>query len=115
MSSFYLLYDDQCPLCVGFQQRIRRWDTRHRIEPVGFDDPRTASLVPQMTRAELENSFHLVFPDGKMLSGAKAFPDLLELLPRWKWLGRLLKIMPGSGIVSEWIYGKIAASRRRNS
>ncbi len=113
MSSFYLLYDNQCPLCVGFQQRIRRWDTRHRIEPVGFDDPRIPSLVPNMTRSELENSFHLVFPDGKVLSGAKAFPDLLEQLPRWKWLGWFLKKMPGSGPLSNWIYERIAASRKK--
>lgn len=110
---YYLLYDNECSLCVGFQQRIRSWDTDHKIEPVGFDDPRIASLVPTMTRTELENSFHLVFPDGKILSGAKAFPSLLKQLPRWRWLGRLLEIVPGSAPVSEWIYGKIAASHRR--
>ncbi len=109
---YYLLYDNDCSLCVRFRERIRRWDKNSRIEPVGFDDPRIPSLVPRMTRAELENSFHLVFPDGTVRSGANAFPDLLEQLPRWKWLGWFLKKMPGSARLSDWIYGKIAASRQ---
>ena len=110
--AYYLLYDENCSLCVRFMQAVKRRDRRGRIEPVGFQDFRIPTIVPLMTRGELENSFHLVFPDGKVKSGPQAMPHLLELLPSMRLVGWLLRIVPGSEKISEWIYARIAAYRK---
>ena len=109
---YYLLYDENCSLCVRFMQEVKRRDRRGRIVPVGFQDPRIPTLVPSMTREKLENSFHLVLPDGTVKSGPQAMPSLLGLLPGLRLVGWLLGVLPGSKGISELVYARIAAHRR---
>lgn len=107
----HLLYDENCSPCVGFQEEIKRRDRHGRIEPVGFEDPRIAALVPGMTREQLRNSFHLVLPDGRVLSGHRALPNLLELLPGWGLAAWFLRHAPGAEWFSEHLYVWIASRR----
>lgn len=102
---FHLLFDEGCPLCVTFQQEIKRRDRRDRIVPVGFEDPRIRQLVPGMTQEQLRGSFHLILPDGRVLSGHRALPDLLRLLPGWSAAAWILRHAPGA----EWISGRLYA------
>ena len=97
--SHYLLYDDSCSLCQGFRDWVVKRDTRKRIEPVGFLDPRLSEIAPGLTSEKLFGSMHLVLPGGEILSGHRAIPKLLELLPGSDWLSRK-------------IYHWIAAHRR---
>ncbi len=108
----YLLYDEGCSLCVRFQKGIKKWDRRGLIEAVGFSDPRIPQIVPKMNRDQLLNSFHLVFPDGKVLSGNRALPDLLGLLPGLKPVGWLLRCLPGVPQMGDRLYAWIARRRR---
>lgn len=107
----HLLYDEGCSLCVKFQQEIKRQDRRDRVVPVGFQDPQIPRLVPGMTPEQLRSSFHLVFPDGRTLSGPRALPSLLKLLPGWKISAWLLERTPGAGWLSERVYHWIATHR----
>lgn len=108
---YFLLYDGECRLCVGFANEVRRRDRRGRMELVPFEDPRIPSIVPGMSGETLRNSFHLVSPDGRVVSGANAMPDLLSLLPGWKPAGWLLRRLPGAPWLSERLYAWIAAPR----
>ena len=112
MERDYLLYDDDCPLCLHFQEWVQRRDRHHIIEPVGFKDARIPKIVPQISAERLQKSFHLVMPDGKVLSGSRAMPTLLGLLPGWKIVGWLLRVLPGANIVSDRIYRWIASHRK---
>ncbi len=113
MTPRYLLYDEECSLCVRFQKAVRGLDRRGLIEPVGFHDPRISRIVPRMTQQELLNSFHLVFPDGRVVSGHRAIPDLLKILPGCRLIGWLLKRMPFTERISERIYIWIASRREK--
>jgi len=109
---YHLLYDEECALCVQFQQEIARWDVHRRITPVGFKDPRIGSLVPRMNRDQLQSSFHLVLLDGSVLSGPRAMPTLLRLLPGLRWAGWLLTWLPFGGWLSDRIYARIVSHRK---
>ncbi len=79
---------------------------------VPFKDPQIAQIVPQMSREQLLNSFHLVLPGGAVLSGHRAIPELLTLLPGFKPAGWLLRHAPFGQKLSEWVYRWIAAHRK---
>lgn len=73
----------------------------YRRQP-GADDVRwvdltrceAADLGPDLTREDAMARLHLRRPDGTLVSGAAAFTELWQVLPRWAWLGRLM----GSGM-----------------
>lgn len=109
---YHLLYDNHCSLCVRFKEAIRQYDRKGLIEPVGFDDPRITQIVPNMTRQELENSFHLVSPDGKLLSGHHALPALLKLLPGFGLLAWILKYCLPARWLSDRVYLWLARHRK---
>ncbi len=109
---YYLLYDDLCSFCRRFLDWVARRDKEGLIEPVGFRDPRLPQITPSLTGEKLFGSMHLVFPDGKILSGHRAMPKLLGLLPGLAWLAWLLKILPGADWLSGRIYDWIAIHRR---
>ena len=108
---YFLLYDESCSFCVRFQAEVKHRDRRNRIVPVGFEDPRIPTLVPGMTQEQLRNSFHLVLPDGRVLNGHRAMPNLLELLPGWGAAAWLLQHAPGAEWISERLYAWIASHR----
>ena len=109
---YYLLYDSDCSLCVRFQEWIQKRDTQGVVEPVPFKDPRISQIVPQMNRDQLLNSFHLVLPDGSVLSGHRAIPELLMLLPGLRTAGWILRYTPFGQKLSERVYLWIAAHRK---
>lgn len=55
----------------------------------------TAELGPGLTREAAMARLHLRRPDGSLVSGARAFTGLWQVLPRWAWLGRALGRGPG--------------------
>ncbi len=109
---YYLLYDEDCSLCVRFQAGVKKRDRNNLIEPVGFMDPRIPRIVPRMSREDLLHDFHLVLPDGKTLSGNNAMPEILLLLPSMKTAGWFLKYLPGARFVSKKIYLWVASHRK---
>ena len=109
---YYLLYDEDCALCLRFQKAIKEMDSAGRIEPVGFHDRRIPEIVPHLKPEELVNNFHLVFPDGSVKSGSQALPDLLSLLPSLRFVGWILKTVPGTQKFSDLIYRWISKARQ---
>jgi predicted DCC family thiol-disulfide oxidoreductase YuxK len=109
----YLLYDEQCSLCQRFRDWVVRQDRDKRIEPVGFQDPRVSQIAPGLVGEKLFGSMHLIGPNGQIVSGHRAVPQILKLLPKLGWLGRCIEMIPGSDWVSEKLYGWIAAHRFR--
>lgn len=75
--------------------------------------PRRARF-PQITDERCMRAMQLVLPDGRVLEGADAVPELLRRIPRWRWVASLLGA-PGAGPVARRVYGWIAANRMRIS
>ena len=105
-----LIYDGECGFCRTSVDRLQRWDREHRLALLPFQDhARVAAFgipLPALAAA-----MHLVLPDGRVLAGADAAPEILRLLPGKRWLARAFSI-PGVLPLARRVYAWIARQRR---
>jgi predicted DCC family thiol-disulfide oxidoreductase YuxK len=103
-----LIYDGDCAFCriwIAYWQRL----TDERVEYQPFQT--AADQFPHVSRSAFESAVHLIWPDGRVTTGAQAVFETLALTPGragWLWLYRHA---PGFAPVSEWAYRLIAAHR----
>ena len=107
-----LIYDGECGFCLQAVDLVRRWDREQRIALIPFQDQArvTAFAIPLPALAA---AMHLVLPapDGRVLAGADAAPELLKLLPHGRWLAWLFRL-PGALPIARRLYAWIARRRR---
>ena len=105
-----LFYDGECGLCRDAVAVLSRWDREGRIELIPFQD---AARVAQfgLPLPALAAAMHLVLPDGRVVAGADAVPELGRLLPGKRWLTWLFAV-PGVRPIARRAYAWIAARRR---
>jgi len=60
----------------------------------------------------LHEAMHLVLPDGRTYAGGRAVPELLALLPGWRWVSWIPRL-PGARWVTDRGYRWVAARRHR--
>lgn len=90
-----LFYDGECGFCAWMVDRILSWDRDGRLRAVALDDPEADEALASVPVDERMESFHLVTPGGDVLSGGKALPVLLDLLPAGAPLARVAARFPG--------------------
>jgi len=105
-----LFYDGECGFCRDAVAVLSRWDRERRIELIPFQD---AARVAQfgLPLPALAAAMHLVLPDGRVVAGADAVPELGRLLPGKRWLTWLFAV-PGVRPIARRAYAWIAARRR---
>jgi predicted DCC family thiol-disulfide oxidoreductase YuxK len=105
-----LIYDGACGFCQRSVDLVRRWDREQRITLIPFQDhARVAAFAIPLPA--LAAAMHLILPDGRVLAGADAVPEILRLLPGkgwWAWAFRV----PGALPLARRLYGWIARRRR---
>lgn len=110
-----LVYDGDCPQCrAGALWLLRRAEAggARDLEVLPARSPLRRARYPQLTDAACARAMQLVLPDGRVVSGAEAVPELLARVPRWRWLGGLLA-RPGAGRLSGRACAWIAHHRLR--
>jgi len=97
-----VMFDGACPLCRMEIDAYRQLQAKTAIEWV--DVSACDFQVPaDMTKQQLLQRFHLITPEGHILSGAEAFVFVWNRLPGWRWLGRLSRL-PGMLYLMERLY-----------
>jgi predicted DCC family thiol-disulfide oxidoreductase YuxK len=106
-----LIYDGDCGFCRRSVELLRRWDREQRIALVPFQDQARVAAFGIPLPA-LAAAMHLVLPppDGRVLAGADAVPELLRLLPGKRWLAWGFRI-PGARPMARRLYAWIARRR----
>lgn len=112
MPELTVLYDGSCNLCRGSAARVRRFDTRHRIELLDLHDPSATDRFPQINRDQAMKWMQAVDANGRVYSGADAWARIGLLLPGWKFLAWIL-LAPGVRWLVAKIYAWIARNRYR--
>lgn len=105
-----LIYDGECGLCRDAVRVVRRWDRDHRMVYVPFQDHATVARFGIALPA-LAAAMHLLLPDGRVLAGADAAPEIARLLPGKAWLAPLYRV-PGVRSVARGVYAWVAARRK---
>jgi len=109
MSQTMVFYDGSCPVCAAEIDFYKRGDRRGALEFVDVSAP-SARLPEAVDRAALMARFHATAPDGKLLSGARAFVAVWTQVPGWRVLARVAGL-PGMLRLLEGLYRLFLSAR----
>src|SRR2546430_14333432 len=93
-----LISDGECGFCQRSVDLLRRWDREHRIALVPFQDQARVAAF-NIPLPALAAAMHLVLPppDGRVLAGADAVPELLRRVAGEGWVAWGFRIPRGPG------------------
>ena len=109
-----LIYDGDCRFCRGGKDWIERNAVEGAFEFLPCQSDERKSRFPRVSEETCMGAMQLALPDGKVLTGDRAIPEILRRLKRWRWLSVLFKI-PGVHFFAPHIYGWVAQNRYRIS
>ncbi|HSF05297.1 MAG TPA: DUF393 domain-containing protein [Methylomirabilota bacterium] len=112
-----LIYDGDCAMCRGSALWLMRRALGRGADQLEILPCRSAARrarFPAIDEAACLAAMQLVLPDGRVVSGADAVPELLARMPGWRWLGRAFDI-PGARPLARRAYAWIAANRMKLS
>jgi predicted DCC family thiol-disulfide oxidoreductase YuxK len=103
-----ILYDGECGFCKWLVQWLLAWDRAGEFRTLPIQSPAADALLGHMSEEDRLGSFHLVLPDGSLVSGGPAIPELLRRLPGGGPLAAVSGRVPGP---TDRAYRWIAANR----
>jgi predicted DCC family thiol-disulfide oxidoreductase YuxK len=110
-----LIYDAECPMCRASALWLMRLAlTGGALEILPCRSPVRLDRYPRISDAACMSAMQLVLPDGRVLAGADAVPELLRRIPGLGWLASVFAL-PGVRPLSRGLYGWIARNRMRIS
>lgn len=112
MADLAVLYDGSCSLCRGSVARVRRFDTRHRLELMDLHDASVPQRFPQIDPEVARRWMQAVDPQGHVFSGVDAWARIGLRLPGWNLLAWVL-LVPGIHWAGTKIYNWVARNRYR--
>jgi len=104
-----VLFDGSCPLCTAEINQYKLITPAGPIKWVDVSAPEFTAPTG-LSKEELMRRFHVIKPNGDLISGAAAFVHVWEQLPSWRWLATVAKI-PGALIVMEFAYTSFLKTR----
>lgn len=112
MAELTVLYDGACGLCRASAARVRRIDSRGRVELLDLHDPAVPARFPQIDREEAMRLMQAVDPAGRVYSGVDGWARIGLTLPGWKLVAWVL-LVPGIHFLAQRVYGWVARNRYR--
>jgi len=108
-----LIYDGECASCRARALWIMRLaHSAGALEILPWRSVPRRERFPQITDAMTAIAMRLVLPDGRVLAGADAVPELLHRIRGLGWLVAVLA-RTGTGLPARSLYGWIARKRWR--
>jgi predicted DCC family thiol-disulfide oxidoreductase YuxK len=108
-SSYLLAYDAACGPCSRFKAVVDFLDARGVIEFISLGQAEEAGLLESVSPSVRYDSFHLIGPGRRALSGADALLPLLGLLlPRGGGITRVLEAIPGCSRAISFGYSMVS-------
>ena len=116
-ASAVLIYDGDCAMCRAsalwlMRRALGRGD--EELEILACRSQARRTRFPHIDEAACLSAMQLVLPDGRVLSGADAVPELLARMPGWRWLRHAFDV-PGARPLARRAYAWIAANRLKIS
>lgn len=95
-------FDGSCPLCRLEIDHYAAQSDRNELAFVDVAATQT-DTGPDLVKAAAMARFHVRRPDGDLVSGAAAFVEIWQRLPRWRFAARLARL-PGAIAAMEILY-----------
>ena len=109
-----LIYDGECAVCRSAAEWVRENAEPGAFEFLSCHSDDLPLRFPAIARAACLEAMHLVLPDGSVLIGQTALPEIMRRLGarRYRWAAALFRL-PGAGFLSGAFYRWFAARRHR--
>ena len=105
-----LIYDGECPVCRRTVAWIRENMRKDSFEMIPCQSGEVRKRFPYVEQAVCMQAMQLILPDGEVLSGEKALPEIVKRLKRFSPAAALFDL-PGSDILSRSFYRWFADNR----
>jgi predicted DCC family thiol-disulfide oxidoreductase YuxK len=105
-----LVYDGNCPVCQKTIAWIKENQRKDSFEMLPCQSNEVHERFPFIEKAVCMQAMQLVLPDGTLVSGEKALPEVLKRLKRFSPAADLFKL-PGSEMLSRSFYRWFADNR----
>ena len=105
-----LIYDGTCGLCRGGMSWISRRAVRGQFEFLPCQAPERRARYPWMDERACLEAMQVILPDGRVLAGDAAIPEILRRLRGWRWLAQAFRL-PGMEWLAPRLYGWVARHR----
>jgi predicted DCC family thiol-disulfide oxidoreductase YuxK len=105
-----VIYDGACAFCRGGIAWISRRAVRGEFEFLPCQAAERQARFPWIPERQCLEAIQLVLPDGRVLAGDAALPELLRRLKGWRWLAALFRL-PGVGLLAPRLYAWVARHR----
>ena len=110
-----LIYDAECPMCRASALWMMRLAlSQGRLEILPCRSAARAARYPSVAEEACLTAMQLVLPDGRVLAGADAVPELLRRIHGLGWIAALFAL-PGMRPLARLVYRWIARNRMRLS
>lgn len=115
MAPAVLIYDGDCPVCRASALWVMRLALASgALEILPCRSPVRRERFPGIAEAACLEAMQLVLPDGRVVAGADAVPELLRRMPGLAWLAGAFRL-PGTRALARRAYAWIARHRWRLS
>jgi predicted DCC family thiol-disulfide oxidoreductase YuxK len=105
-----LIYDGECPVCRKTVTWIRENMRKDAFEMIPCQSEEARKRFPFVEQAVCMQAMQLILPDGAVLSGEKALPEIVKRLERYSPAAALFDL-PGSEILARSFYRWFADNR----
>ena len=110
-----LIYDGECAMCrASALWLMRRALSSGQLEILPCRASVRVQRFPQVSEQACLTAMQLVLPDGRILAGADAVPELLRRVRWWGWLAAVFAL-PGVRPLARRVYAWIARNRMKIS
>jgi predicted DCC family thiol-disulfide oxidoreductase YuxK len=110
-----LIYDAECAMCrASALWLMRRARSAGALEILPCRSSVRAARFPRIAEAQCLTAMQLVLPDGRVLGGADAVPELLRRIRGWGWVAGAFAL-PAVRPLARRVYGWVARNRLKIS
>ena len=113
MTDYTVVYDGSCRVCGKIVRGLTKWDRNKQLEIIPSQTPGLDARFPWILANEYSQSLQLIRTlDGTTWQGAASIEQLLEVLPRGKFVSWIFSI-PFVRPLGEKFYRWFARNRYR--
>ena len=89
---YTLVYDGNCRVCTRLAKGLRKWDHARQIEVVPSQGVGVMARFPWIPVSAFGEGIQLVGPGGQTWQGAAAIEQLLNIVPRGRWIAWIFRV-----------------------
>jgi len=88
---YTVVFDGTCKVCTRLSNVLRKWD-KGKLEVVASQSPGVMARFPWIPAKAYAEALQLIGPGGKTWQGSAAIEQLLNILPRGRWIAWVFHI-----------------------